>query len=79
MNGDAFTFLAVGRLHAVKDHAFLVRACAQLHSRELPFECSIAGDGPERHNLESLIRQCGLEKRVTLLGHVPRAADEFVV
>ena len=28
----AFTLLAVGRLHAVKDHAFLVRACAQLRA-----------------------------------------------
>src|SRR5882762_4121193 len=26
----AFTLLAVGRLHAVKDHAFLVRACSRL-------------------------------------------------
>ena len=70
--GDPFTMLAVGRLHAVKDHAFLVRACAQLHDRGVHFECSIAGDGPERRNLESLIRQCGLKERVTLLGHVPR-------
>jgi colanic acid/amylovoran biosynthesis glycosyltransferase len=72
MSSDAFTLLAVGRLHAVKDHAFLVRACANLHSRELDFECAIAGEGPERRNLESLIRQHGLETRVTLLGHVAR-------
>ncbi len=65
--------LAVGRLHAVKDHAFLVRACADLHCRELDFECAIAGEGPERRKLESLIRQLGLETRVTLLGHVARA------
>jgi colanic acid/amylovoran biosynthesis glycosyltransferase len=64
--------LTVGRLHAVKDHAFLVRACAQLHTRGVEFECSIAGDGPERRRLESLIRKLGLEERVTLLGHVPR-------
>jgi colanic acid/amylovoran biosynthesis glycosyltransferase len=64
--------LAVGRLHAVKDHAFLVRACAQLHTRGIEFECSIAGHGPERRRLESLIRKLGLEDRVTLLGHVPR-------
>jgi colanic acid/amylovoran biosynthesis glycosyltransferase len=72
MSGDAFTLLAVGRLHAVKDHAFLVRTCADLHSRQLNFECAIAGEGPERRNLESLIRQHGLERRVTLLGHVAR-------
>lgn len=64
--------LAVGRLHAVKDHAFLLRACAQLAERGLPFECSIAGEGPERRRLEALIRKFGLENRVTLLGHVPR-------
>jgi colanic acid/amylovoran biosynthesis glycosyltransferase len=68
-----FTLLAVGRLHAVKDHEFLVRACADLHGRELNFECAIAGAGPERRNLESLIRQHGLERRVALLGHVARA------
>ena len=38
----------------------------------MTFECLIAGEGPERRNLESLIRRCGLEERVTLLGHVPR-------
>jgi glycosyltransferase involved in cell wall biosynthesis len=63
--------LAVGRLHAVKDHAFLVRACAQLHACGLRFECLIAGEGPERSNLESLIRKYGLRDRVRLLGHVP--------
>jgi len=70
--GDPFTLLAVGRLHAVKDHAFLVRACAQLRDRNLHFECSIAGEGPERSRLESLIRKCDLEKHVSLLGHVAR-------
>jgi len=66
------SLLAIGRLHAVKDHAFLIRACAQLQARGLPFECSIAGDGPERGRLEGLIRKFGLERRVALLGHVPR-------
>ena len=70
--GADFKLLAVGRLHAVKDHAFLVRACAQLCTRGVNFECSIAGNGPERRHLESLIRRCGLERRVTLLGYVPR-------
>src|SRR5579862_3439266 len=64
--------LAVGRLHAVKDHAFLVEACAQLRSRNVPFQCSIAGEGPERRNLEALIRESKLEKEVSLLGHIAR-------
>jgi colanic acid/amylovoran biosynthesis glycosyltransferase len=67
-----FTLLAVGRLHAVKDHAFLVRACARLNDRGLDFECLIAGEGPERERLELLIRNNGLQHRLTLLGHVAR-------
>ena len=70
--GDPFTILSVGRLHAVKDHAFLVRACAEIHDRGVPFECLIAGDGPEHRKLESSIREHGLNGRVSLLGHVPR-------
>jgi glycosyltransferase involved in cell wall biosynthesis len=66
------TLLAVGRLHAVKDHAFLVRACALLRDRGLDFECAIAGEGPERHRLESLIAQYQLEDRFSLLGHMLR-------
>lgn len=64
--------LAVGRLHAVKDHAFLVRACADLATRGVPFECLIAGEGPERRHLEALIRKFELSERVFLLGHIPR-------
>jgi glycosyltransferase involved in cell wall biosynthesis len=66
-----FHLLAVGRLRAVKDHAFLLRACAQLCRGGLDFQCEIAGEGPERRNLELLIREYGLEERVHLLGHVP--------
>ena len=68
----SIALLAVGRLHAVKDHAFLVRACAELHAHGVDFQCSIAGGGPERRRLESQIRTCGIEQRVTLLGHVSR-------
>ncbi len=67
-----FTMVAVGRLHAVKDHAFLIRACVQLRDRGLDFQCVIAGDGPERQRLESLIREDRLQDGVTLLGHVGR-------
>ena len=70
--GAPFRLLAVGRLRAVKNHAFLVRACGQLRGRGVRFECSIAGEGPERGNLEALIRYCDLKDRVKLLGHVAR-------
>jgi colanic acid/amylovoran biosynthesis glycosyltransferase len=67
-----FTLLSVGRLHAVKDQAFLVRACARLRDCGLDFECWIAGEGPERQHLESLVRENRLEAQFTLLGHVAR-------
>jgi len=67
-----FTLLAVGRLHAVKDYAFLIRACARLRRSGLEFECAIAGEGPERQHLELLIRENRLQDRLILLGHVPR-------
>lgn len=67
-----FTMVAVGRLHAVKNHAFLVRSCGWLKDAGIDFDCLIAGEGPERHDLERLIRDLRLERQVTLLGHVPR-------
>ena len=66
----SLTILAVGRLHAVKDHAFLVRACQQLKNHGLRFVCAIAGDGPERDYLEALIQDLCLEREIRLLGQL---------
>src|SRR5437016_7267121 len=70
---ERVVMLAVGRLHAVKDHAFLIRACKIVKERGLEFLCIIAGEGPQRAALQRLI--CGLELRspVRLLGHCYRA------
>lgn len=68
--GHRLILLAVGRLHPVKDHAFLVRACAGLRDRGVPIRCFIVGEGPEHSALESLIQQCGLKDHVHLLGYV---------
>lgn len=69
---NTLSLLAVGRLREVKDHAFLLRVCAELVARGVRFSCRIAGDGPERRRLESLIESGGLQERVTLLGHIAR-------
>lgn len=69
---ECLKILAVGRLHPVKDHAFLLRGCARLVKVGIAFECSIAGEGSERGALESLIRELDLTQCVRLLGHVPR-------
>lgn len=65
--------LCVGRLHPVKDHAFLVQACYWLKHRGLSFKCTIAGEGPERARLERLISALGLENEIRLAGHVPHS------
>ena len=62
--------LAVGRLHAVKDHAFLIRACKLIKNRGVPFTCVIAGEGTERTSIEALIAELGLEAQVRLTGHL---------
>jgi glycosyltransferase involved in cell wall biosynthesis len=67
-----FTLLAVGRLHPVKDHAFLIRACAALKTSGNRVLCCIAGEGPERARLRSMIHNLGLADEIQLLGHVPR-------
>ena len=65
-----FVLLAPGRLHPVKNHAFLVSACAVLKARGFEFACLLAGDGPERQNIERQIRRFGLQQEIKLLGHV---------
>jgi colanic acid/amylovoran biosynthesis glycosyltransferase len=64
--------LAVGRLHRVKNHEFLIQGCRELKSLGLRFFCIIVGEGPEHIALERLIRKLKLEEEVKLFGQVPR-------
>jgi glycosyltransferase involved in cell wall biosynthesis len=74
----------LGRLHAQKSVDVLLRAAAQLRC---PAQVVVAGDGPERGQLEELGRELGLGDRVTFLGFVPhdrvpallRGADVLVM
>jgi len=68
----SLAMLAVGRLHPVKDHVFLVRACRVLKDRGVSFSCLIAGDGPERASIEALICELDLQDNIPLLGHLSR-------
>ena len=67
-----FCLLSVGRLHTVKNHEFLIRACAVLRDEGLDFLCWIVGEGPERPALEYLIADLELRERVLLVGQVAR-------
>jgi glycosyltransferase involved in cell wall biosynthesis len=67
-----FCLLAVGRLHPVKDYAFLIQACGELRSKGFDFICWIVGEGRERPALERQIAKLGLQGHVHLVGHIPR-------
>jgi glycosyltransferase involved in cell wall biosynthesis len=77
---DAKLMLGLGRLHEVKGFDILLRAAALLPD----VYCVIAGEGPERAKLESLINSLHLSNRVKLLGWrkdsgaLLKAADIFV-
>jgi glycosyltransferase involved in cell wall biosynthesis len=59
----------VGRLVKLKRIHLLINLAEHLLSRQIHhFEIVIAGDGPERENLEALCRKKGLEKYVKFLG-----------
>ena len=62
------TLLAVGNLVALKRHWLMVEALALLPE----FELVIVGDGPERVNIEKLVRERKVAGRVRLLGRVPQ-------
>jgi glycosyltransferase involved in cell wall biosynthesis len=68
---DEALILTVSRLHAVKNHAFLILACRALKASGLKFRCQIAGEGEEHARLEALISALGVNDEVQLLGHVP--------
>jgi glycosyltransferase involved in cell wall biosynthesis len=60
----------VARLHAVKDHATLLRAIALLPAG-LRLEVGLVGDGPEREALARLTAELGISGRVHFLGELP--------
>ncbi len=67
-----FQLLSVGRLHAVKDHPFLLQACAALRDQGFNFICRIVGEGPERKALQAQIVASKLQKHVCLVGYLSR-------
>lgn len=82
--GFDYHILSVGTLKPVKDHETLIRAIFNLPS-ELNVKLTILGEGILRGRLEGLIRELGLENRISLPGFLLepspwyRSADLFVL
>ena len=66
--------ISIGSLQPYKGHIYLVKACAELKKRGVPFRCRIVGGGHLRSMLERAIRDNQLEGLVELMG--PRTQDE---
>lgn len=83
--GSPLVVGAVGNLTPVKNHALLLRACAEAAARGVAFDLRIAGEGPLRQRLTDLAETLGLGQRLSLPGAVKdipaflRGLDLFVL
>ncbi len=66
---ECLHFIASGRLHPQKGFDRLISALQEWKNYK-NWHLSILGEGPQRSNLENLIRDSGLQERINLLGHV---------
>ena len=63
----------VCRMVPQKDLPTLLRGFAKANARaEVPLTLRLVGDGPERHNIDRLIRELDVENAVELTGALPR-------
>src|SRR6185437_1173480 len=65
--------VCVGRLCEAKGQLLLLDAAARLAARGIRFELILAGDGPMRGELESLIQHHGLARQVRITGWISSA------
>src|SRR5690606_36311732 len=70
---DEVVFLSVGRLQRRKGHDLVLQALAHLRGVAPEIRYVIAGDGPERADLEQLSRTLGVDERVRFIGAIPDA------
>lgn len=59
----------VATLRNWKGHTYLLQAFADLAPRFATWDLLVIGDGPQRHNIEKLIVDLGLETRVRMVGN----------
>ncbi|CAA9508745.1 MAG: hypothetical protein AVDCRST_MAG69-2357 [uncultured Solirubrobacteraceae bacterium] len=81
----ARTVLTVARLTPRKGHIHLIKALPVILEADVPVHLLLAGDGPQRQELEQLSRDLGVGRNVHFLGHrrdIPALledADVFVL
>ena len=65
---DQFLWLAVGRLDEAKDYPNLLNAFSALSKSHPNTQLMIAGDGPLKSDLHSMVQRMDMDSRVHLLG-----------
>jgi glycosyltransferase involved in cell wall biosynthesis len=81
ISGTERIVLAIGRLSKEKAYPDLVAAIAELRRLhpELPVRLIILGEGPERPAIEAAVRSAGLERGVSLPGHMRDVSPYYEV
>lgn len=69
IGSQEFVVGSVGRLDPIKNFPGLIRAVQALHEQKQRLRLVIVGDGPQRRELEELVRQTGLGDVVLLVGY----------
>jgi glycosyltransferase involved in cell wall biosynthesis len=72
-----FRICAVGRLSEEKGFDLLISAVAQLRNKGYPIHLSIAGEGPERQQLEMQVQALNIKGSVDFSGYISDVAKLF--
>jgi len=67
---ECFTILTVGRLVEKKCHECAIKVVSRLVDHKINFQYLIAGEGPLKNKLESLVLELNIKDRVKFLGAV---------
>lgn len=73
-SSSLFVFSSVGSLRDIKNFPLLIRAFAQAFRGQTQFQLRIAGDGPDRSRLETLIQAQGMASQIQLTGRLEHDA-----
>lgn len=70
--------ISLGRLDEGKDFQTLIKAFSLIYEENPSLILTIFGEGPERHNLETRIKQLNLEDRVFLPGAIKNIHEKLI-
>jgi len=68
LQGEPAIIVAVGAMNNQKNHALLIRAFGLLQEKK-DVRLVLVGDGPERPQVEKLVKELGVSKDVWITGH----------